>query len=173
MSKNTQAFCDELGFNPLVLAGAFLALGIFLTFGNPALARIEIEGVNVYSEKESESDIACGMYQAAVTAAVESTLRANRIPVLSDEEKTGHISAYANFTALDLDAHCSVSYRLVFELYGGVPYRQSGKEVYGNLNLCSKGGIINASKADVSETVLTSIRSFTEQCISETERADE
>lgn len=101
-------------------------------------------------------------------------LRSNRIRILSNDEKLlRDFRAVVNFTSLDDDPNCVVSYSLDFIIFGTTNYRGSGERILGSIQVCRKAAVVLWVKSDLNNHLLSQYRSATEQCISELERADE
>jgi hypothetical protein len=150
---------------------SFLMLALSVTGAN---ARIQIEGVYAFGEETSASDRLCSITKEAAIAAVEATLRANRIPLLSSEDSYGNISAYVNFTSLDYsDSACAVSWSLEFRIWGSGKYLQYDRPLRGNVKLCGGGGILSGSRVSLSPRIREKYQTATEICISAVETADE
>ena len=111
---------------------SIFALGVT----GPAYARIKIGGVYVYSERISTQGASCGLSSDSAVAAVESTLRANRIELFSksDNRRFKEFSAYVNLTAQPIPRGCGVSWQLTFSIYGETTYGPSKVSLFGPIN---------------------------------------
>jgi hypothetical protein len=151
------------------------ALVIFQSYD--ASARIKIDGVHVFGESLRDTARQCSLTLEPSVAAVESTLRSNAIPLLSDSEswRTDFIqpNAYINFVPVSLSSSsCALSWRLNFYLLREIPI-PGEKTLFSEVELCSESGVLSGPTVNLQSRVNEELRTATEVCISRIETLDE
>jgi hypothetical protein len=123
----------------------------------------------VLTEEDTTSDAACNVKHASAVAAVEEALKTHNVAVITAPSTAGTFRAYTNFTTLQNGPICAASYTVAFHLFGSMPFRRSGKSIFGPLQTCIRSGMMSGPPADLQQRLNARLREFTEACIGETE----
>ena len=156
------------------IAAVTLAFIFSFSLGNAAHARIKIEGVYVFGEADSADGKSCGVAYTSAVSAVEATLRANNIKLLSSSA-LDDISAYVNLNPVPTsDRSCALSWNVRFRIYGKkTAYGPNKVSLGGDLVLCKDSGVMTGPTYTLQTRVNDELRSATEKCISEVEKNHE
>lgn len=151
-----------------------LVLFFAFSLNNPAHARIKIEAVWVFGEGDDAYNKSCSAAHTSAVSAVEATLRANNIKLLS-KSGPGDISAYVNLNPVSTsDRSCALNWSVIFRIYGEkTEYGPNKVRLRGFVELCSVSGIMIGPTYNLQTRVNDELRSATEKCISEVEKNDE
>ena len=151
-----------------------LLIALFLCTAEVANAE-ELPAVYVSSEQDDANMEKCQIRNASVTAAVESELRYNRVPIASrtDWFADQAIRAYVSVTAVHMvNGVCATAYELSLNTLQKVELSLNGEERYVTIEFCEDGGVMTGTPLDLQSRLNAAFRESTSVCISKFQNAE-
>jgi hypothetical protein len=143
----------------------FFAVGLLFT---AFVSAQTIKSAHVFGEAGTDDNKTCQFGYASSIAAVESTLRYNKLSV---DKKPNGIVFYLNVVNTEINSYnCSVGLKLEVKYYDIVRIPGSGKKISASILLCSEGGAGMMSKINMQSKVNETLQDYANQCISEIEK---
>ncbi len=127
--------------------------------------------VRVFADLTMDPQYKCGLDKNGLEAASEAVFRQNRVLIVADGRTP--FRAYINVNALrTVGDNCA--YNLAYQVYflGSTVYPSTGKNVFAPVEICSRGALLIWKSSDGMVRLNESIRSYTEQCLSEIEKIE-
>ena len=129
---------------------------------------LTIPGAYVYSEAGGSEEARCGLSNTSSVAAVESSLRQNRINV---EGESSNYSFYINSNSLFMGNTCVVNTDLQVYFLNNVEVpSQKNKSIWATVELCSKSFIGSGPAYNMQARINEKLKDITDQCISKIEK---
>jgi hypothetical protein len=149
------------------------ATTIFFRLYTPAFGQSHIGDVYVYGERDSPDDTSCNIRKLSAVAAVQATLRENRIPISYKRTNAGHVRAYVDFTSINFTSappRCVVAFQIRFEFFGQAFFPGLKRLIGEPVLLCENGGVMSGPNYDLQDRLNTRYIDLTRQCISEIDK---
>lgn len=136
--------------------------------GSAAQAQ-EVPPVFVLTEDDSKAALACQVSNTSSSAAVESELRYNRVPVATRAQGIRYeaLRATVQSTPIQISGGCAAAYSFSLNLYQPVVLRVTGKEMWVTVEICSRSGIMSGPTYDLQSRLNLVFRDLTSECIAE------
>jgi hypothetical protein len=127
--------------------------------------------VRVFAELTKDPQYNCGLDRNGLEAASEAVFRQNRVSIVAAERTP--FRAYINVNAYRAVGD-TCTYNLYFQVYfmGSTLYPSTGKNVFVPVEICSRSALLLYKSSDGMVRLNESIRSYTEQCLSEIEKIE-
>ena len=131
-----------------------------------------VKTVQVYSEKDGQSNINCQFSHESGVAAVESALRYNRVNVYpKDKNGYGVLKFYFVVTNWETTSKsCSVGLTFHAHDYAEAKLPGGPKNFFAKTLFCEDGTTGYLDKSNMQSTINSALKEFTDKCISLIER---
>jgi len=137
------------------------------SFGANLAYPLNLSEAHVYAESLPKDAIYCGINEKSLIAAVESSLRYNRIAVVAPNYGVVNFYIHANVLRRN-DGSCFGSSRIKVEYFDAVsPPFAPNKRVTASIELCTRGTIFVGPSSNFRNHITNELRNSADECISE------
>jgi hypothetical protein len=146
----------------------FIALVALCQVSSVAQAQ-EVPPIYVLAEEDDRDAPACQVSNTSISAAIESELSYNRVPVGTEAQhyRDEALQLHVVTTILVISGTCVVSNVLSLRSVQQVVLSVTGKTMFARVEICRKGSMISGPVFNMQSRLNAEFRDFTSRCISE------
>ncbi len=127
-----------------------------------------IANAYVFGEKGNERNVTCNVSYESAIAAVKSSLRYNRVPIVATD--TSPLRVYVNLNNNEISTSaCSIAITLHVFFYAPVNVPYTNKNPFLKTMLCDRISSGHLSKSNQQSAINTELKSMVEECLADIE----